>query len=741
MATKEMENSLTNPITGRVGVLLPVAVDRVFDYRLPNGVAVTQGMFVAVPFRGKGTSVGVVWGQAAGDLPDSKLKTVAEVLDLPPLQPELVEFVSWVAAYTLTPLGMVLRMVLSAPAALGEMPQQMLYRLADNFPLPRGEEKRPTQKQRLVIDILQDGHAMTLTDLAKEAAVGVGVIKTMAKAGLLQPVSARRRSVRAGTLDPDYAAPDLTPDQAQAATALRAAVKRDAFSVRLLDGVTGSGKTEVYFEAIAQALAEGRQALVLVPEIALSAQFVDRFRPRFGDRPAIWHSDLTPAKRRDTWRGVADGSVRVVIGARSALFLPFASLGVIVVDEENDPSFKQEDQVIYQARDMAVVRAKIGDFPAVLVSATPSLETLVNVEAGRYAHLTLPARFGGATLPKIELIDLRQTGLQKQRFIAQPLVDAIAETIGVGEQTLLFLNRRGYAPLTLCRVCGHRVKCPNCTSWLVEHRAQNRLVCHYCAHHEPIPDHCPKCDAEGSMVPVGPGVERIAEEVRALFPEARLALMASDLMEGQGVLAETLRKIGRNEIDIIVGTQIIAKGHHFPKLTLVGVIDADLGLAGGDLRAGERTYQLMQQVAGRAGRAQHEGRALIQTYDPAHPVMQALLSGDRDRFMDVEKSERQAASMPPYTRLAALIVSGEDQMAVEQVAITLGRIAPHGPEIRVLGPAPAPLFMLRGRYRHRLLLRTARTLSPQAIVQDWLGRMDIPNTVRVQVDIDPYGFM
>ena len=431
----------------------------------------------------------------------------------------------------------------------------------------------------------------------------------------------------------------------------------------------------------------------------------------------------------------------MVIGARSALFLPFSELGLIIVDEENDPSFKQEEQVIYQARDMAVARAKQGEFPIALVSATPSLETLVNVEARRYAHLTLPARFGGASLPDIALVDLRADKLPPRRFISRTIVEALKETLAVGEQALLFLNRRGYAPLTLCRVCGHRMKCPNCTSWLVEHRSADRLICHYCAHHERIPERCPKCDAEGSMAPVGPGVERIAEEVRALFPEARLALMASDLMEGPGVLAETLRKIGRGEVDIIIGTQIIAKGHHFPKLTLVGVIDADLGLGGGDLRAGERTYQLLQQVSGRAGRAQHEGRALIQTYDPNHAVMQALLSGDRDRFMAVEKSERLAAGMPPYTRLAALIVSGEDQHAVEQIANTLGRVAPHGPDLRVLGPAPAPLFMLRGRYRYRLLLRVSRALSAQAIVKDWMARVKIPSSVRVQVDIDPYGFM
>ncbi len=737
-----MDKSLTTQprsrIKSRAAVLLPVAVDRVFDYALPDGVSVSVGEFVSVPFHGKAGATGVVWGAAEGRVDDARVKPVREVLELPVLPRELLEFVNWVAHYTMTPLGMVLRMVLSAPAALGALPQRLLYRVACTL-LP---ETEVTAKHRAVLQVLGDGHAMGLSDLAREAGVGQRVVKTMAAQGLLEAVTARRPARgSAARLDPAYATPMLTADQRVAAVALHETVSNGGFSVTLLDGVTGSGKTEVYFEAVAEALEGGRQALVLLPEIALSAQFVERFRPRFGGTPALWHSDLTPAQRRDTWRGVADGSIRVVIGARSALFLPFPELGLIIVDEENDQSFKQEEGVVYQARDMAVVRAKLGGFPIVLVSATPSLETMVNVESGRYRHLTLPARFGGAALPQISLLDLRAEKLSRGRFLSESLAGSVAETLEAGEQALLFLNRRGYAPLTLCRACGHRLKCPNCTAWLVEHRAQDRLVCHYCAHTERIPGSCPSCGTEGSLSAIGPGVERIAEETRALFPHARLALMASDLMAGPGVLAETLRRIGRGEVDIIVGTQIIAKGHHFPKLTLVGVIDADIGLSGGDLRAGERTYQLMQQVAGRAGRAAHPGRALIQTYEPLHPVMQALVSGDRDRFMQVERNERAEASMPPFTRLAALIVSGEDKAAVEQAAMLLGRAAPHAEGLRVLGPAPAPLFMLRGRYRHRLLLRVIRSVGIQAVIRDWLSRVEISKDVRVQVDIDPYSFM
>jgi primosomal protein N' (replication factor Y) len=654
------------------GVLLPVAVDQPFDYSTGD-TPLEAGLYVTVPFRGK-SAAGVVWGPGEGTVPQARLKAVGEILSVPPMLPVMREFIDWVAHYTMAPLGMVLRMALSVPAALS----------------PPARARKP------------------------------------------KPIPA---------LDPAHGHIALSPAQETAATALRRAVRDDTFSVTLLDGVTGSGKTEVYFEAIAAALQVGRQVLVLLPEIALSAQFVDRFQPRFGARPALWHSELTPAQRRETWRGVAEGKVQVVLGARSALFLPYTNLGLIVIDEENDGSFKQEEGVIYHARDMAIVRAKLGDFATVLVSATPSLETMHNVQQGRYTHLTLPARFGGATLPDIALIDLRLEKLPPRRFVSETLVTALTETIAAGEQALLFLNRRGYAPLTLCRTCGHRMQCPNCTAWLVDHRAAGKLTCHYCGHTERLPRHCPKCDAEDSFAPVGPGVERIAEEVAALFPTARLAIMTSDLMQAAGMMQETLRRIRDEEVDIIVGTQIIAKGHHFPKLTLVGVIDADLGLSGGDLRAGERTYQLLQQVSGRAGRAVHPGRSYIQTYVPEHPVMQALVSGDRDHFLAVEAEERQAAAMPPFTRLAALIVSSEDRVAAENAAIALSRAAPVHPEIRVLGPAPAPIALLRNRTRYRLLLKVSKTMPIQPVIKDWLSRVDLPNAVRVQVDIDPYSFM
>jgi primosomal protein N' (replication factor Y) len=481
--------------------------------------------------------------------------------------------------------------------------------------------------------------------------------------------------------------------------------------------------------------------LVLLPEIALGAQWLDRFKRRFGALPAEWHSDVSQSTRRDTWRAIASGRARIVVGARSALFLPFPELGLVIVDEEHDASYKQEDGVAYQARDMAVLRASIAEIPIVLVSATPSLETVVNVARGRYERVHLPRRHAEASLPKIDLVDMRSQRLEPGRFLSPPLVAAVGETLAAGEQVLLFLNRRGYAPLTLCRACGHRFQCPNCTAWLVEHRFTARLICHHCGYSAPVPALCPECLATGALVPCGPGVERLQEEVAARFPEARTALMVSDLLMGPRAAAELADAMVAHRYDVLIGTQIVAKGHHFPMLTLVGVVDADLGLIGGDLRATERTYQLLHQVAGRAGRAERPGRVLLQTYMPEQPVMQALAAGDRDRFLEAEAAARREAGLPPFGRLAALIVSAGDPEAADFASRALARAAPQLPGLAVLGPAPAPLAILRGRHRRRFLVKAERGVNLQAALRDWLGRVRVSGSVRLQVDIDPYSFL
>ena len=728
----------------RVTVLLPLPVPlpvgEGYDYRVPAGMDLHEGDIVEVPL-GKRHMVGVVWRLGgSGDVPEARLKDVAAKLDAPPLPEGLRRFVSWVASYTLAPPGAVLRMAMSVPAALEPPKPVVAYECAPDFDV---EALRPTPARRRVLAFLAETPPLPAAEIARQAGVSAGVVKGLAEAGALRPVLLPP-APPPPLPDPDLKRADLAPDQASAAATLADGVGQ-GYRATLLDGVTGSGKTEVYFEAIAAALKAGEQVLVLLPEIALTPHWLERFEARFGCRPTEWHSELTQAQRRDNWRAVAEGKAGIVVGARSALFLSFPNLGLIVVDEEHESAFKQEEGVTYHARDMAVVRAYLAKIPIVLVSATPSLETMANVENGRYQRVSLPDRFAGAALPMIQAIDMRAHRPPQGRWLSPPLVEAVRGTLAAGEQALLFLNRRGYAPLTLCGACGHRLACPNCTAWLVEHRLAGRLQCHQCGHTEKLPDHCPACDSDEGFKAVGPGVERIAEEVMHLFPDARFALIASDTLGGPAAVAEMLRSVRDREVDILIGTQMVAKGHHFPMLTLVGVVDADLGLVGGDLRAAERTYQLLHQVAGRAGRAEHPGRVLLQTYDPGHKVIQALVEGDRDRFLEAEADDRRRAGMPPFGRLAALIVSGADKNLVEAVALRLGRSAPRNlpgqTEVRVLGPAPAPFAVLRGRHRFRLLLQAPRGVNVQALLRHWLAQAQIPHAVRVTVDIDPYSFL
>jgi primosomal protein N' (replication factor Y) (superfamily II helicase) len=730
--------------------MLPLPLDAgTYDYRLPVGMEAVPGSFVVVPLGGRET-IGVAWdGAPDPTLPAHRLKDVQAVLEAPPMSESLRRFVEWVAAYTICPPGMVLRMAMSVPAALEPAPARAGWQLA---PGAIREAVRLTPARQRVLDRLGPGDVRSGTDLAEAAGVSAGVVRGLADAGLLVPALLPR----GGTFprpDPEHPGPRLAPEQAAAAEALRGKVAAGEFGVTLLTGVTGSGKTEVYLDAVAECLRPrdgkaGRQALVLLPEIALSAQWLERFRRRFGvppearERcPALWHSELSSRTRRDTWRAVAEGAAPVVVGARSALFLPFPDLGLIIVDEEHETAFKQEEGVIYHARDMAVVRARLAKATIVLVSATPSLETLNNAETGRYDHLHLSERHGSAGLPAVEAIDLRKDTPERGRFLSPPLIAAVQDTLARGEQAMLFLNRRGYAPLTLCRSCGHRMRCPNCTAWLVEHRAQRRLQCHHCGHAEPIPPQCPECHAQGSLTPVGPGVERVLEEVQALFPDARRIVMASDTIPGPAAAAAAAEAIATRQVDLIIGTQIVAKGWHFPHLTLVGVVDADLGLAGGDLRAAERTLQLLHQVSGRAGRAEAPGKVLLQTFSPDHPVMQALVSGDVAAFMAEEAAGRRPGHWPPFGRLAALIVSSEDEQEADRAARDLGRAAPRAAGVEVLGPAPAPLALLRGRHRRRLLLKARRDVQVQPVLREWIARVDLPNGVRVQIDVDPVGFL
>ena len=706
------------------------------DYRVPAGMAAPPGAIIVAPL-GPRRVMGVVWD--ADRLPeeempvgDNRLRNLLEVLDTPAIAAPLRRLVEWTAGYYLAPLASVLRMAMPSVSALEGARTVTEYRATGLVP------DRLTPQRAQAIARIGDRQGLA-RELAAAADVSEAVVRGLIKAGAFEAVEVAI-DAPFPVPDPDHGVPALSADQGAAARALTEAVGARAFQPFLLDGVTGSGKTEVYFEAIATALRQGRQILVMLPEIALTEPFLTRFAARFGCTPVAWHSDLRQSERRRAWRAIASGQARVTVGARSSLFLPYADLGLIIVDEAHETSFKQEDGVRYHARDVAVMRAQFENCPVVLASATPAIETRQMVATGRYVELRLPSRFGPARLPEITTIDLIETPPERGRWLSPPLVAAINETLERGEQALLFLNRRGYAPLTLCRACGHRFQCPNCTAWMVEHRLVRRLACHHCGHVAPVPEKCPECGDVDSLVACGPGVERIADEAGALWGDARRAIVTSDTLWSPAKAAEFVNRMEAGDIDIVIGTQLVTKGYHFPNLTLVGVVDADLALQGGDLRAGERTFQQISQVAGRAGRGTKPGRVFIQTHAPGAGVIRALVTGNRDAFYDAETAARREAGAPPFGRYAAIIVSSEDKAAADAIATALKRTAPAG-DIIVYGPAPAPLAMLRGRHRFRLLVHAPRAAPLQDKLRAWLGAHDWPAKVRVAVDIDPYSFV
>lgn len=717
-----------------VPVLVPMPAPGPYSYGVPEDMVVEPGSIVQVPL-GPRQVIGVVWDKNDGPPVDpKKLRPITKTFECPPLREEMRRFIDWVASYTLSPPGLVAKMALRAPAAFDPEPMVEGLRLTEARP------ERLTPARERVIELAGEGHGWTRSGLAHAAGVSTSVVEGLAKQGVFETVFLPAPPVVADP-DPEYSPARLEGPQRQAASEILEDVRKGGFAVSLIDGVTGSGKTEVYFEAVAETLRQGKQVLILLPEIALTAAFLDRFQDRFGSRPAEWHSDVSPRMRERVWRQAVTGEVRVVAGARSALFLPFDNLGLIIVDEEHDPAYKQEDRVFYNARDMAVVRARIGDFPIVLVSATPSVESQVNGNSGRYNTIHLHTRFGDAAMPDLHLVDMRRHPPERGGFLSPVLLRGIAKTIEKGEQALLFLNRRGYAPLTLCRVCGHRFQCPQCSSWLVEHRFRSQLQCHQCGYSEPTPDHCPECGTFDHLAACGPGVERIAEEVEKHFPEARTIVLSSDLM-GVKRLRLELEAIVKGEADIVIGTQLVAKGHNFPLMTLVGIVDADLGLANGDPRAAERTFQLLSQVTGRAGRTGRKSHGLLQTYQPQHPVMQAIVSGDAEAFYDREIIEREKAMLPPFGRLASIIVSADSRAEAETHARALRASAPQAPGIMLLGPAEAPLALIRGRHRFRLLVHGKRNSDMQSFLRAMITNGPKERgSIHVQTDIDPQSFL
>ena len=718
-----------------IGVLTTQPLNRMLDYKAPEG-GCHLGAFVEVPL-GPRKVIGVVWGPGAGNWDIKKVRSAYRVLDAAPMRLEMRDFLRRAADYTLTPMNAMLRLATRAPG-LGDPPSmRKIYRRG------AGEPSRMTDARGRVLDTLQEygDLSFTLKELAELAGVTAPVIKGLVEQGCVSEEDSPR-DLPFQRMDPSLPSKELTEDQATAAAYLATGVASGNYGTTLLRGVTGSGKTEVYLEAVAAALRSGRQALVLLPEIALTAEFLKRIQERFGTRPAEWHSGATMTERRRIWRMVGHGQAQVVIGARSALFLPYQNLGLIVVDEEHDTSYKQEEGVLYNARDMAVLRASICGAHVVLASATPSLESWANAESGKYKRLELTSRFGPAVMPTMKTIDMRDAKLPSDRWVSEVLKAEVDKRIEAGEQAMLFINRRGYAPITLCRACGHQVGCDDCDARMVEHRFQKRLVCHQCGESKEMPEKCPSCGVEGRMAPVGPGVERLGEEATALWPDARIATLSSDMYGSARALKAEIESIAAGGADIVIGTQLVAKGHNFPNLTLVGVIDADLGLQGSDLRAAERTFQLMRQVAGRAGRAEKPGTAMLQTYQPDHPVIRAILAGDEEGFWRAEAAEREQAGVPPFGRMAGIIVSGPD---VAQVFDLANHLARNDAPLRrvgaqVFGPAPAPIARVRGRHRVRMLIKADKSVALQSAISSWLRQVQIKGDVRLAVDIDPQSF-
>ncbi|MEJ2001985.1 MAG: primosomal protein N' [Maritimibacter sp.] len=719
----------------RVAVLTTQPLDRLLTYRAPEG-GCWQGAYVEVPL-GPRKVLGVIWGPGEGGFDASKLRSVIRVLDVAPMRTEMAEFLTRVGDYTLTPMAQMLRLATRAPGLTDPPSMRKIYRLGN------GEAERMTDARRRVIETLSEygGLAFTLGELAEMAGVTTSVVKGLVKLGAVREEQSPR-DLPFPHLDPDAPGKALSDDQAKAAAALSEGIRSGHYGTTLLRGVTGSGKTEVYLEAVAETLRKGRQALVLLPEIALTSEFLKRVEARFGARPAEWHSGVTMTERRRVWRMLGEGAAQLVVGARSALFLPFRDLGLVVVDEEHDQSYKQEDGVHYSARDMAVLRASINSAQVVLASATPSLESWANAEAGKYTRLDLASRFGPAVMPELRAIDMRDEDLPASHWVSPTLEAHIRSRMELGEQALLFLNRRGYAPVTICRACGHQIGCDHCDARMVEHRFLKRLVCHQCGETKPMPEACPSCEVEGKLAPVGPGVERLAEEVRERFPDARVAVLSSDLFASARALKAQVELIAQGGADIIIGTQMVAKGHNFPLLTLVGVIDADLGLQGSDLRAAEKTFQLLRQVAGRAGRAEKPGLALLQSFQPEHPVIRAILSGDEEGFWRAEAFERREAGVPPYGRMAGIVISASTAEAAFDLGNALARSDAALRQIgaQVYGPAPAPIARVRGRHRVRLLVKAGKGTALQPALRSWIGQFTPKGDTRLIVDVDPQSF-
>ena len=716
-----------------VSVLTTEPIGKMLAYKVPHQ-GCDLGTFVLVPL-GNRVVMGVVWSVNRDQLSRHKVKKIEKILDFNPINLEMIEFIERFASYTITPLSAVFRIITRVNKLDSEINFEKKYSFTTDkikrLTLARG---KVLEFMKLNVDL-----QFNINEITKKCTVSPSVVYGLEAINALG-VNYYDRDKPFPKLDFSLKGKQLSKEQKLAVEKIRRSIRHNAI---LLKGVTGSGKTEVYLECIADCIKQNKQALVLLPEIGLTSEFLSRVEERFGVMPGEWHSGISLAKRRRVWKSVSKGDVQLIVGARSALFLPFKNLGLIVVDEEHDHSYKQDDGVLYNARDMAVLRGVINSARVILASATPSLESWVNVEKGKYLGVELSFRYGGALIPKIKTIDMRLEKLEKGNWISPTLVDQIRVRLTKGEQSLLFLNRRGFAPITLCQSCGEQVSCDQCDSRMVQHKKLDRVMCHQCGNIDRIPEKCAACGSEGTLSAIGPGIERLGIEVQRLFSDAKIAVLSSDLQTTATVLKEQLTKIAHGEIDIVVGTQLIAKGHNFPNLTLVGVIDADLGLQGADLRAAEKTFQMISQVSGRAGRDIKAGETFIQTYQPDHRVIKAIVDSDLEDFWRLEANDREKAKVPPFGRFVSIIISGVDLKKVEEVGRVLSKnvCTLRALGIQVFGPAPAPISRIKGMYRNRMLVKADLKTSVQKPLREWVLKSKTIKGVKIKIDIDPYNFL
>ncbi len=711
------------------GILVSCNPGSIFDYKYQTNIPL--GTIVKVPF-GKKMVLGCVWENKTNISNKYKTKTIDVVFSNLVLEEKTILFIKWMAKYTVSQLGNILKMVAPSFVLLEKKPKMYLIK-NKNFLY----KKLSSQRQKVME--LVDNKEMTIKEIIHSTDVDRGLIKRMIKdKNLMERISKEKFFTTNNQVKKEKVL--LNPEQQKAFDIIELEMKKTNPQPVFLDGITGSGKTEVYFKLIEKNSIINLQTLVMLPEIALSKQWLSRFEERFGFVPLVWNSSLSLKRKKNIWESILKSEVDVIVGTRSSLLLPFKNLGLIILDEEHDSSYKQEEGVIYNARDMAIVKAKISQAQIVLVSATPSIETYNNVKVGKYKRVMIKNRYGISKLPSSFLIDMKKDILAKEgKWISERAIKEVAEALSKNEQSLVFINRRGYAPLSLCKECGYRYSCNNCDAWLVYHQSKNLLQCHHCNYQTKLPKYCKNCKKKDTLIPYGPGVERIAEEVRGIFSESNIEIVSSDTSNNEK-FSNILKRIEKNDINIIIGTQVIAKGYDFPNITKVIIVDFDLSLYGGDLRAGEKTYQLISQVSGRAGRGEKHGKVFIQTYDTENSIIKALLKGDRDDFLERELSFRKVSNLPPYGKLVSIIIYGLDKSKVEKTSNNVKKYF-NKHEITALGPAPSPIPFLRNNYRFRLLLKIKLSFNVQNYLSKLPNDIALETGVKLKIDIDPYNFL